>query len=106
MRANIVKSINEIQRVGKEQADQFMKEKKTGNKITSQNASKNKKKNWKRTKLFAQLFITVQVRGGDLHIQDWFFIYKMCLDHRSGKIRSMLVSCACHAPKVASRKTE
>lgn len=45
MRANIVKSINEIQRVGKEQADQFMKEKKTGNKITSQNASKNKKKN-------------------------------------------------------------
>ena len=28
MRADIVKSINEIQRVGKEQADQFMKEKK------------------------------------------------------------------------------
>ena len=28
MRANIVKSFNEIQRVGEEQADQFMKEKK------------------------------------------------------------------------------
>ena len=28
MRANIVKSSNEIQRVGEEQADQFMKEKK------------------------------------------------------------------------------
>ena len=45
MRANIVKCINEIQRIGKEEADQFMEEKKTGSKITSQSASKNEKKN-------------------------------------------------------------
>ena len=84
---NIVKSINEIKRVGKEQVDQFVKERlvtkakdidapikknklslfSSGNTISSQNSSKNEKKELKRDrKLFAQLFITAQVRGGDV----------------------------------------
>ena len=85
---NIVKSIKEIQRVGKEQADQFMKgrlvtkakdidapiKKKTNChyfRLETQSCLKtlvkNEKTELKRdTKLFAQLFIAAQVRGGDV----------------------------------------
>ena len=65
MGPNIVKSINEIHKIGKEQTDQFMKERlvtkakdidapikknklslfSSGNTISSQNARKNEKKN-------------------------------------------------------------
>ena len=87
MGPEIVKTINEIQIIGKQQADVFFNERliqksknidvpikknklclfSSANTSTAQNSTKTEKKQLKNDrKLFAQLYIVTQVRGGDI----------------------------------------
>jgi len=110
MGPNIVKTVNQIEDLGKEQAQSFMTERllkkekeidapikknklplfSSANTSSSQLASKSEKKQLKKDmKMFAQLYIATQVRGGDIQA---LFCYETRREppslSKNGEIRS------------------